>query len=226
MNKILTTSLGALAVAGLVGGGTFASWSDFSTFGNNNTAAGHLVLDASGGEINNVLSGSPIAPGEYRTIDFFLTSADLAGVPSAALSMSIKELVDIDNGCSSASEADVDGGNANNVDDDVANCDADDGEFSEEAYVNVRWSDPVQGAHFGSGNKCLDENDVAVPIGANGVLTDLQTLATTPLDMADLTGGDGICVRIDLGLTFADATDASQGDESTFDLRFDLDQNA
>ncbi len=220
--KILKATLAGTAVVALAaGGGTWSAWSDFQQVTGNETDAGHLVLNLPGstGPISNVGIHS-IAPGQYRTIDYFLTSADLDGVPSADLSMVVKNLVDQENGCSSNSEsvADPTCGNA-----------GDPGEFSGQAYMRVRYSDPATAA--GAWNAALHECTIPVTHGVGVTEPDNNTthyprLAsyTSPVALGTLQAGEGVCVRIDLGLD-PNATNATQGDGSTFDLQFDLNQH-
>ena len=222
-SKLIKASLAGVAALALAAGGTtFAAWSDFGTVSGNETEAGHLRLDlANTGVISNV-GGNAIAPGESRTIDYFIASSDLDGVPSAALTMNIANLVDSENGCGRASESAVD------------NCAAGDpGEFSGQGYVRVRYSAPVAANTITYvGNECKinglapalvnslgyspasDNNSEVYPKLA--ALTGAQALGT-------LTGNQGVCLRIDLGLPVS-ATNAVQTDSSTFDLRFDLTQ--
>ncbi|HSL56699.1 MAG TPA: SipW-dependent-type signal peptide-containing protein [Acidimicrobiales bacterium] len=219
--RTMMMGLAVIAVAGLVGTGTFAAWSDFGTIEGNETAAGQLALELdSTGAINNV-GGQAIAPGEFRTIDFFVASADLEGVPSAALSMTVENLVDAENGCSSNSE-ELEDPDCSTVDD---------GEFSEYGYVRIRYTDPAPTSDISfGGNSCSSAlggyvNSIGYSPANNNdptVYPRLDSLTATQA-LVDLNGDEGICIRIDLGLD-VDAPNAVQGDSSTFDLRFDLEQ--
>lgn len=220
-SKLAKASLaGIAAIAVAAGGTTFAAWSDLETVDNNVTTAGHLNLDLnSTGSIQNVAS-KKIAPGENRTIDFFVASADLDGVPSAALSMTIKNLVDNENGCATGSEKAVD------------NCDLNGaGEFSQQAYARIRYTAPADmGLITFAKNNCSAPGGYTNSIGyapASNNDTEafpkLNTLtASSPL--GTLSGDQGVCVRIDLGLPVS-ANNATQGDSSEFDLQFDLVQS-
>jgi predicted ribosomally synthesized peptide with SipW-like signal peptide len=222
-HKLLAGGLGALAVAGLVGGGTFASWTDYDTITGNETEAGHLVLDTdSTGTINNV-GAQAIAPGEFRTIDFFVASADLDGVPDADLSMVFENLVEKDNGCASQSEDDLD---ATCGDPGVG-----EGEFSQQGYVRIRWTDPAPTSQITfAGNSCAAPSGYVnahgyAPANNNDptVYPRLGSLANVDIPLETLAGDQGVCVRIDLGLD-VNATDLVQTDATTFDLTFDLAQ--
>lgn len=219
--KLLMGGLaGVAAIALAVGGTTYSAWSDFQNVTGNETDAGHLVLNLNGtGAISNV-GGMAIAPGQSRTIDQYLTSADLAGVPSADLTVSIQNLLDQENGCTGNSEVVAD-----------PNCASatDPGEFSQQSYLRIRYSDPSTSAVFSGGN-CQNASLIHSygysPANDNNT-EDYPSLhdvwAASPISLGTLTAGQGVCVRFDLGLPVS-ATNASQGDSSTFDLRYDLTQ--
>ena len=235
-SKLVKASLaGAAAIALAAGGGTFAAWSDFQTVTGNETDAGHLVLNLPGtsGPITNVGINS-IAPGQARTIDYFLTSADLDGVPSANLTMKVKDLADQENGCASNSEAVAEGASvaeAQSGDYSNAACNAvaDAGEFSSQAYMRVRYSDPATaaGAWDPSHHECTlpVTHSAGYAPASNNDTTIYPRLAsfTTAAPLGTLTAGQGVCVRIDIGLD-PNASNATQGDGSTFNLQFDLAQ--
>jgi predicted ribosomally synthesized peptide with SipW-like signal peptide len=221
MNKhIVKGGLAGVAVLALAAGGsTFAAWSDYDQINGNKTEAGHLTLDLdSTGSINNV-GGNAIAPGESRTIDFMVASADLDGVPNADLSMKILNLADQDNDCGSTTEEDVDPGCVNP---------GDTGEFSQQGYVRIRYTDPapVGDVNFG-GNNCSAPGGYVNSVGyspANDNNTEVYPkLNTLGGDQAlgTLAGDEAVCVRVDLGLPMS-ATNIVQTDSSTFDLQFDL----
>jgi predicted ribosomally synthesized peptide with SipW-like signal peptide len=222
--KIVRGSLAGVAVIALVaGGGTFASWSDFDQITGNETAAGHLKLDLnSTGKISNV-GGQAMAPGESRTIDFMVASADLDGVPSANLSMKMLNLVDHENGCGST-----------NGEQAVDNCAAGDpGEFSGQGYIRVRYTNPAStSAITFANNQCTAPsgyvNSVGYSPASDNNATHFPRLTTFRSNgdnaLGTLTGDQGVCVRVDIGLD-DNATNAVQTDSSTFDLQFDLAQN-
>jgi hypothetical protein len=222
-SKLFKASIAGVAAITLAAtGSTFAAWSDLGTVSANKTDAGHLKLDLnSTGAITNV-GGTPIAPGESRTIDQMVGSADLAGVTSAALSMKIVNLVDQENGCgSSTSEA--------AVDPDCATAGTP-GEFSKEAYVRVRYSNPapLDQLTFAK-NNCTAPGGLtnavgyAVPSNNDTTVYPRLTALTGNSPLGTLLPNQGICVRIDLGLD-KNATNAVQSDSSTFDVQFDLTQ--
>ncbi len=224
--KILKAALAGTAVVALAaGGGTWSAWSDFAQVTDNNTAAGHLKLDLnSTGSISNV-GGQSIAPGESRTIDFMVASADLDGVPTADLSMQILNLVDHENGCGSTnSEQAVD-----------SNCASptDPGEFSSEGYVRIRYTDPAPTSQITfANNQCAAPGGYIHSVGYSPANDNDSThyprlgalAAGGDHALGMLAGDEGVCVRVDLGLDL-NATNAVQTDSSTFDLQFDLNQH-
>lgn len=226
MNKhIVKGGLAGVAVLALAAGGsTFASWSDFDQINGNKTEAGHLKLDLdSTGAINNV-GGQAIAPGEFRTIDFMVASADLDGVPLADLSMKIMNLQDQDNGCgSSNSEQALDPGCATQTNDG--------GEFSQQGYVRIRYTNPApESAVTFGGNNCSAPGGYVNSVGytpANDNNSEnypkLNSLGGSQA-LGSLAGDQAVCVRVDLGLPES-ATNIVQTDSSTFDLQFDLVQS-
>lgn len=221
--KIVKGGLAGIAVVALAaGGGTFASWSDWDHINNNETAAGHLKIDLnSTGSINNV-GGNAMAPGESRTIDFMVASADLDGVPAAGLSMKMLNLADKENGCGTS-----------NGEQAVDNChQGDPGEFSDQGYVRVRYTNPapVDDIQFAN-NQCSAPGGYVNSLGyapANdNDATHYPRLSqfrdAGEQGLGTLAGDEGVCVRVDIGLD-KNATNAVQTDSSTFDLRFDLKQ--
>jgi predicted ribosomally synthesized peptide with SipW-like signal peptide len=224
MNKhIVKGGLAGVAVLALAAGGsTFAAWSDYDQINGNTTEAGHLKLDLdSTGAINNV-GGQAIAPGEFRTIDFMVASADLDGVPNADLSMKVLNLADQDNGCgSTSSEQDVDPGCANP---------GDTGEFSQQGYVRIRYTNPAPESDVTfANNNCSAPSGYVNSVGytpASDNDTEIYPKLNTlggPLALGNLAGDEAVCVRVDLGLP-PSATNMVQTDSSTFDLQFDLAQ--
>lgn len=229
MNKklIKASIAGAATLALAAGGSTFAAWSDFDTITGNTTEAGHLKIDLnSTGAISNV-GGQAIAPGESRTIDFMIASADLDGVPLADLSMQVipLSLTDLENGCGST--------NSEAILDPTCATPGDPGEFSQQGYVRVRFSTPAAlGDMTFANNSCTAPggyvNSLMYAPANNNTSTAYPRLnafaAAGNHALGQLSDGQGVCVRVDLGLD-PTATNAVQSDSSTFDLQFDLVQS-
>lgn len=170
-----------------------------------------------------------------------MASSDAESVPNASLSIDLRDLVDTEaNGpgvnagvptnCTTNSEAD-DEGNNDDVDNDAVDCALDGGEFSDEALIQVYKKAAASPATCVTGSYGVGYSV--------GTLKSVAGLAAHVLD-ADVAPGEGMCVRIELGMPdgindgtnggidfggLADSTDASQGDSSTFNVRFDLIQN-
>jgi predicted ribosomally synthesized peptide with SipW-like signal peptide len=224
-SKLFKGSLAGVAALALAAGGTtFAAWSDWDTVTGNATEAGHLKLDLStpSGSINNV-GAQAIAPGEFRTIDFMVSSADLDGVPLADLYLSLTNLADQENGCgTTSSEQAVDDCASNPV-----------GEFSSQGYIRVRYSNPapIGSITYVPSNQCNAPGGLVNSVGyappSNNDTTVFPRLggfaAGGQHSLGQLEDGEAVCVRFDIGLD-PTATNKVQSDSSTFDVRFDLEQ--
>jgi predicted ribosomally synthesized peptide with SipW-like signal peptide len=222
-SKLIKGSLAGVAALALAAGGTtFAAWSDWDVINGNKTEAGHLKIDLnSTGAINNV-GGTAIAPGEFRTIDFMVASADLNGVPDAKLSMMLKNLADQENGCATTSSEQA-----------VDNChQGDPGEFSSQGYIRVRYTNPAPESDVTFGNNnCSAPSGYVNSAGYSPANDNTAThyprlsgfAATGSHDLGTLEDGEAVCVRVDLGLDET-ADNKVQGDSSTFDVEFRLDQ--
>lgn len=217
--KLVAGAVAGVAALALIGGGTFALWSDFDTVEGNNLAAGTLVLDV--GESTSLDMGN-LAPGENKATTLFIANRgdDTAALQDAQLSATFENLRDIEDGCVSNSEKEEDStcgsGSGNN-----------NGEFSEEAYLQLRVSPAATAGQCASGSPKAWKK--------------LADYFGTSTDLGTLDPGQGICVKIEAGLpsgegnqspppgidapTLNGATNASQGDSATFDVRFDLVQN-
>lgn len=210
--KLAAGAVAGVAALALIGGGTFALWSDFDVFEDNVASAGRLELDVQNGPVNNV--GQPLAPGENYDYEYFLSSADLEGVPDAGLTLTIPALTleNAENGCNGA-EAE---------DDPTCATPSDDGEFSEESVMRIRWTAPIANATPATCKNGGQTFDRGVQTLNTAPSID-QVIAAGPINLGSLTAGQGVCVRIDVGLPSA-ADNASQGDSATYDLEFDLTQ--
>lgn len=224
-SKLVKGGLAGVACLALAAGGaTYSAWSDFQQVNNNETDAGHLVLNLNGtGTISNV-GGTAIAPGESRTIDMYVASADLAGVPLADLSVKFQHLVNKENGCTSNSEIAED-----------PNCadPNDTGEFGQEGYVRVRYTDPAPTNQitFASNNCSAPSGYIHsvdyTPASDNDTTHYPRLGAFTAAGnhaLGSLAGGQGVCIRFDIGLD-PTADNKVQGDSSTWDMQYDLVQH-
>jgi predicted ribosomally synthesized peptide with SipW-like signal peptide len=91
--KLFVAAASIVAVLALVGGSTFAVWSDWDTTETNTVGAGFLEISL--GSNNQPGGGGPLfdnlrlAPGEQRERAVFVASTDGAGVPNGTLSVEI-----------------------------------------------------------------------------------------------------------------------------------------
>jgi len=213
-NKMLKASLaGVAALAVAVGGSTFALWSDHDTLTGSSAGADELTLIL--GEPNSAdFDNMRLAPGVGADYEFVVASRQGDTIPTADLVMSLENLVSKEDGCTSTnSELDAD-----------ADCNdtATDGEFDDEARIIVNASQPTSGD-----NAC---NSGVNPRGSRQTsisLRDLYNNRANPIKLLDegvhLGPGESICVAMGLNMP-ATATNASQGDSASFDLKFVLDQ--
>jgi hypothetical protein len=220
-SKLMKASLaGAAVIALAAGGGTFAAWSDFGVVGSS-AGAGILKLNVSTRNGSTVgIDPFNLAPGQNKYQEFYLASADSDNVPDGNLTAKIQNLVDTEDGgpaCTTNSEAlaeapgDVDShGNPTNPLNDCGST----GELSSEATVQILVSDPVASAASCPNTGIYHS---ATPSGTGTLAA--QTAKT--FSLGTLSAGDGVCVRMEMSLP-SSATNASQGDEASFDWRFDL----
>lgn len=224
MNGKLTKAVvaGAAAIALAAGGGTWAAWSDFGVQ-SSSAGAGILKLNVSARDgATKGIEPFSLAPGQNKFQTFYLASADGANVPDGTLTATLQDLVDTEDNapaCTTNSEAiaeapgDVD---ANGMPTNPKNDCGSVGELSQQAHVQILVSDAMDNASS-CGNTGIYHS--ATPSGV-GLLADL---AGTEFDLGTVTPGQGICVRMEMSL-HKDATDAVQGDQASFNWRFDLDQ--
>lgn len=216
-------SAGVLALA-LLGGGTFALWSDFDTVEGNQLSAGTLELeltDRSGSAVTPI-SMDNLAPGENRSQDFIIANRgdDTDALDGALVTVTLEDLVGKEDGCSSNSEIGVDA-DCNNAESG--------GEFATESNIQ-----------FAYGPRSAD-GECSYQIRQNFELAGAEDEV---IQLGNIDSDEAVCLRIEAGLPSGlgpngdggdgndgidfgpntDSTNASQGDSATFDLRFDLKQ--
>lgn len=225
-SKLFKASLaGVAAIAVTAGGTTFAAWSDFTTDNGNTVGADTLALDVD--ESQSVrFDDVKLAPGVGRDLAFYVASRDGVTVPDADLTMTIKNLVGEEDGCSSNSEATAEKGSETTASDPGAPCattTGNEGQFIHQAlyYVQARKTDDPSTCS----TSALDSRQLNKKLS---LMEDVPVNLLAPTDV--LSGGDGVCVlahvfmpnnQSQYGLV---ADDKSQGDSATFDIRFDLTQ--
>ena len=238
MNKklIKASVAGAAALALAAGGTTFASWSDYGNINDNEAGAGILKLNLTDGDGSaaSSLAFGDLAPGMGNNRAVWVASSDGNSVPKADLFLTISNVRNYENGCSSKTEKDDD-----------TNCAsaADSGELSR--VLNMR----VQSYKAKDALTCqgyVDATDPGPVLHSTviknqvGSLADPASLNTQFLisDAANpLEAGDGVCVvffsfwpgQQDPTHSYDAATlpsdNAAQGDSVEFDTRYDLVQH-
>jgi predicted ribosomally synthesized peptide with SipW-like signal peptide len=224
--KILKGALAGTAVVALAaGGGTWASWSDFQIDSGNQVGADHLTLtvgEPSSAHFDNV----QLAPGEARDRSFYVASRTGVAVPDATLTMTLTNLVPREDGCDSNSEAYAESNGAISDKSSLsAPCNYANmpGQFADQALYFV------QSKVASSPADCTDDS-MDTRLGN----TILATAANKVVDLLPagetLQAGEGVCVDAEVFLpddvqALGSAADnKSQGDQATFDVRFDLTQ--
>jgi predicted ribosomally synthesized peptide with SipW-like signal peptide len=250
--KLILGAVAGVAAIGLaVGGTTYAAYSDFGDVNGNSIGAGILKLDLTSGTggAATAFSFGNLAPDNLNSNRaVYIASSDGSSVPPADLYVTLQNVKNYDNGCSSASEAQDDPGclTADKTSADPAKQAADDGTQGELARVlNVRVesfasTSAAQCAGYSGGagtgaviNSAVVDNEVgalADPANLNH-----QVLISDPAH--PLTAGQGVCLVFftywpktqDPAHSYDGATlptdNAAQGDSLTFDAHFDLTQH-
>ena len=223
-SKLIKGGLAGVAVVALAAGSTtFAAWSDFGVE-STGAGAGILQLNVSDRDgAGSTIQPFSLAPGQNKYQEFFLASADADNVPNGMLTAKIQRLVDTEDngpGCTTNSEALAEDPTAvlpSGLPSNPLNSCGSEGELSDEATVQILASGPVANAA-----SCPNTGGYGgtTPSGSG-------TLAAQPsktFQLGNLAPGEGICVRMEMSLP-STATNATQGDEATFDWRFDLVQS-
>ena len=212
--KACVAGTAALAVA--AGGTTFAAWSDFVVNEDNNIGADILALDVDTSG-TSVFDSVTMYPGGKAEREYVVASRNGNAVPEASLQLVLESLVSEENGCASNSETVLDADCATNSE----------GEFDDQANIVINVTQPTTDI----ANACSYPAGSALSFnGLGGSVLPLDDVVTatqaTALDLLDgdvLNAGEGICVKLAIELPVS-ATDATQGDEVTFDIRYLLDQ--
>ena len=238
MNKklIKASVAGAAAIALAAGGTTFASWSDFAQVDDNSAGAGILRLDLTGGNTDSASIGWDnvrMKPGGTEERVMYIASNDGDSVPKGKLKMTISDLLETEaNGfkadkvtpgtglsdgslCTTLSEKVAEGGSCGTP-----------GEFLKEGIVTVRYSTPGVLPAGVDPEAC--DNALSFPDDASTFYRlwdgeDKSPLNNKQFDMGTVAPGEGVCAIIEIVFP-ASASNASQGDTASFDMRFDLNQ--
>src|SRR3546814_732480 len=222
MRKTVLGIAGIAVALTMIGGATFAAWSDFAEVKGNESGAGVLTLDVSAADGAPTFTLDDMVPGKLKEETMFLVNRDDDAVPLANLRLSFSNVNENENGCSSNSEAAAENGTTSAALDADCALALDLGEFGSQAQGQILKTAPgaaktAADCSLGTGGPAFG----SVSPGTSGK-TFAQILAGD-YDMGSLAPGQGICVRMNVSLPIG-ATDASQGDSVSYDLRFDLSQ--
>lgn len=208
--KILKAALAATAVLALAagGGGTWSSWSDWDTVTGSQVGADQLKLTVNESATSQ-FNDMKLAPGLRIDTEYVVANRTGTTIPLADLTMQLTNLVGHEDGCTSTSSEFA-------VDPDC-NDTATPGEFIDEAMLIVNTTTPSTNPDACS----LPHGNVQGPIS----LVDFRDqTASTPLAVGSLAPGQYVCVAMGLSMPIT-ATNASQGDSASFDLKFMLNQH-
>lgn len=219
MRKTLMGVSGIAVALTMMGGATFATWSDFAEVNDVGVGAGHLVLNLDPGTSSVVgESRMKLAPGEGVVRDVYIASNDGDSVPDGNLYLTIKNLEDFEDGCTSASEPVAQATEYPGTD-----CDTDTaGQFSDQVKVGVTSTAPVSGGPAACTASGAYIN--STPHTNSGSLNDNDEIKVQLANAQPIAPGDGVCVRLLFNLPQS-ATNSVQGDSSSFDLLFELEQD-
>ena len=210
---ILGSSAAIVAAAALIAGGTFASWSDFVEVQDNSATAGFLELSLDGNQGNAVsaFSVSNLAPGVTNTPQDrkqYIAAADSDPVMQANLFLTLKDLVGVEDGCTTASEAAAGG------------CSTAEGELPENAHISIT---ATPASTNNAGNRFCSSTSANNTINVfSGTVRALETKGKTLIK--EMTTGTDTCLSSRISLPVAPNNNVVQGDSMTFDVRLDLEQ--
>ncbi|RNL80188.1 hypothetical protein [Nocardioides marmorisolisilvae] len=226
-SKLVKGALAGVACITLAAGGaTYAAWSDFGSVTGNVAGAGHLVLNVNQG--TQTAESMTLAPGQGQSKDFYIASNDGQSVPNGELYITLKNLVNHEDGCTSNSEAAAEnGGNeaiitapgyspSTSCGDNAAG--NNNGELGSEARIEIIQYGPS------STGQCSSVAPLAgIPNSVVQNFTYVNTFANTKIPVVALAPGQATCVRAVVQL-LSTADNKVQGDSITWDFRFDLEQ--
>lgn len=208
MNKFAKAGVaGVAALAIAAGGGTYALWSDYAVIDDNATSADRLSLSAT--EVNGFDDATrPLSPGERA--DFASTVTGRVGggdITTARAYMTIQNVTDLENGCGSQTERDLD------------NCaaDGDEGEFSDNAvFTLTRYNSSCATRTGTTPNQVIFKASDARTLGS---------LENQRVLLGDMKNGDQFCLVKALSLPGSTGNEV-QTDSVDFDFKYDLVQVA
>jgi alternate signal-mediated exported protein len=242
-SKLLKASLaGVAAIAVAAGGSTFASWSDFNDVNNNNVGAGVLKMtldpNANNPGQDRTFDNLKLAPGQYFENQFYVATNDATSTPKARLFIDIRNIVGTENGCDTNSETAED-----------TNCAGpNQGDLIDQATLTAASYLPTASGSCNTSAQVLPIRSWKISELVGGTFP-MSYLSTAPTEL-ELTGefqntssasvpggnsgvinkknlapGEGLCVSLTVGLPNAANNNLAQGDDLSFDLRFEVRQD-
>lgn len=209
MKKVMTTSLAAVAVAGMIGGGTFAGWTDTQTT-SGAIDAGVLTLTIDE-EQSSASSFVDMVPGGSETFTRVLAVNDgESHFPSTDLTselrLSVDNVVQSENGC---------GGDEATVD---TLCSTETTEA--ELWDALEVERLVLRSVNGSGTCSPSVNP---PLAQLATPSSPLPLSSLDADLGDYAPGEDVCITYQIGLPFSTGNE-TQTDGVTFDFVWTLTQ--
>ena len=219
-SKLIKASLaGVAAIAVAAGGTTFAAWSDFTT-ADDAAGAGYLKISLAERQgSGSTIQPFSLAPGQNKTQEFYLASADSGNTPDGVLTAFIENLADTEDGatCTTNSEAVAEGSpvDGTGAPTDNTACGSV-GELSSEMRVQILASAPQT-----SPTSCPNTGiyGTTTPSGTGTLASQIGKT----FQLGTLDPGQGVCVRVEMSLP-STATNAVQGDDVGWNWQFDLNQ--
>jgi spore coat-associated protein N len=223
MRKILGLTIAAVLVMGLVGGGTWAFFSDTETVAGNYFAAGTIDLTLGGTTTSFALSG--LKPGDSADpeVDVDLTNA--AGGISANLSISIGLVTNYENG--------IVGGEGKATLGNDTTTGATEGELGSLVKIAIwidenddGWDDGNDYYLTSAGGTQAYSSGSEVPGAAYETINTFATGSVSWSDLETLAGGETAYFKISYDFPEGGVSDnAAQSDNCTFDFTFTLSQS-
>ena len=219
-SKLIKASLaGVAAIAVAAGGTTFAAWSDFAT-SSDAAGAGYLKINLTDRQgAGGAIQPFSLAPGQNKTQEFYLASADSGNTPDGVLTAFIENLADTEDSatCTTDSEAVAEGSavDGTGAPTNSSACGTV-GELSSQLNVQILASTPV------AGPASCPNTGIYGSTTPSGTGTLASQIGKT-FQLGTLDPGQGVCVRVEMSLP-SSATNAVQGDDVSWNWQFDLNQ--
>jgi len=211
MKKLLGLTIAALLIIGMVGGGTWAYFSDVETSGANTLTAGTLNLQVGAADPTTVvITVTDANPGQSGAADWLLKNDGTLG---GYLDISFSGIVDAENGVNEPEDADA-------GEDGTVGSPGTNGELAENLTLLI-YIDENDNNAYNAGTDTLIFNDKV-----KGGTTNLVDAVVDDYSMAAGYGsGDNKAIRIEWSVD-SSITDLIQSDSTGFTINFSLEQTA